>query len=208
MDSLLVRHNIATIKTENIESTMLKIINIMKQYYKHPPIGTGLSSDTASALTEDDDKIEPMNASELSTLVLNKRPPKTIKSIAIACLSTINGISNNTAEAILTKCSLMEFLTNPGGYVLIGQSGRSVSANVIQNIININTNNDIAAKYIAAVDGISMKTALQIVKVARVTDFTLPILSTIQVGETKLKSLGDIKAQRILDAINYKYILE
>jgi ERCC4-type nuclease len=197
MDSLLVNHGIATIKTDNIESTMIKIINLMKQYNKQKAtVGLGLSTE----------HIEPMNASELSTLVLNKRPQKTIKSMAISCLSTIHKISNNTAESILSKCSIMEFLKSPESFMLTTQSGMKVSSEAVQNIINISTDETIAAKFISAIDGISIKMANQIVKSLNIMNFTLDSLSNVQVGEAKLKNLGDVKAQRILDVINYKYI--
>jgi ribosomal protein S13 len=178
---------------------MIKIINLMKQYNKQKTtVGLGLSAS--------DEHIEPMNASELSTLVLNKRPQKTIKCMAILCLSTIHKISNNTAESILSKCSIMEFLRSPESFMLTTQSGMKVSSEAVQNIINISTDDTIAAKFISAIDGISIKMANQIVKSVNIMNFTLDSLSSIQVGETKLKNLGDVKAQRILDVINYKYI--
>jgi hypothetical protein len=158
------------------------------------------------------ESIEPLNKDELAeiTAILTKREPRTTEYNAIELWSSIHAISSTTARNILTKCSMIEYLQNPGAYMLTTESGRVVSKTALTSLNSLrNGDIPIMTKCLASIDGISADTANQIVNDMKCnfTEYSVVKLEGIKIKQkTRTISFSNAKANKIMDTLLFKII--
>lgn len=183
------------------------------------PIVVGGEDDTAAVLAapatltapDSSSLIQALSAKEVSDIadMLTKREPRSDEYNAIEMWSSLVGISAPTANIIITKCSIVEFVKNPLEHHVrfTTESGRALTKKAIESLFDLAAGNQlIATKSLASIEGISLDVAAQIVDSigCKFSEYSLDNLVGIKIKQkTRSICLGVNKATKILNTINY-----
>ena len=155
--------------------------------------------------------IQALSTKEASDIadMLTKREPRSDEYNAIEMWSSLVGISAPTANVIVTKCSIVDFIKNPieRHIEFKTESGRALTKKAIDSLFDLAGGNQlIVVKCLEAIEGISMDVASQIVEKIgpKLNEYTIERLAEIKIQQkTRSISLGINRATKIMNAINY-----